>query len=43
MRTSYSPTGSGRALRQLLIELHATGEALLTMEPSMGVRRLMGN
>ncbi|SBU99242.1 transcriptional regulator, HxlR family [Streptomyces sp. Ncost-T6T-1] len=43
VRTSYSLTGSGRALRPLLIELYATGEALLTMEPSMGVRRLIGN
>lgn len=29
VRTSYMLTGAGRALRPLLIELYATGEALL--------------
>ncbi|MDQ0985572.1 helix-turn-helix domain-containing protein [Streptomyces sp. V2I9] len=29
VRTSYTLTGAGRALRPLLIELYATGEALL--------------
>ncbi|MEU5326364.1 winged helix-turn-helix transcriptional regulator [Streptomyces parvus] len=35
VRTSYNLTGGGRALRPLLIELYATGEALLAMDPSV--------
>ncbi|MEU4918995.1 helix-turn-helix domain-containing protein [Streptomyces parvus] len=36
VRTSYTPTGGGRTLRPLLIELYATGEGLLAMDPSVG-------
>ncbi|MFD5200026.1 winged helix-turn-helix transcriptional regulator [Streptomyces sp. NPDC058375] len=38
VRTSYTLTGRGRALRPLLIELYATGEALLATVPAPGGR-----